>query len=61
MNRCSLGAMELIQKWFLSAATGLVGPSCLAHWTDSPCPEVLEVLVQGRLNLYTVRPFRSFI
>ena len=60
VNRCSLGATELIRKWFLSAAAGSAGPSCLAHWTDSPRPEVLEVLVQGRSNLYTVRPFRSF-
>ena len=58
-KRCSFGATALMQKWFFSTAMGSVGPFCWTHWTDSPFPDALEVLVQGRWNLKTNKLFQS--
>ena len=38
---------------------GSEGPDCLAHWTDSPRPDAFDILVHGRWNLVTSRPFLS--
>ena len=41
------------------AVIGSEGPSCLAHWMDSPRPVEGVIFVQGRSNLMTSRPWRS--
>jgi len=46
-----------MRRWWWSAASGSVAPSCLLHETSLPVEGA--ILVDGRWKTVDLRPFRS--